>query len=224
MRILIIEDEKTLAESLKYALETFGYAVDYLTDGEAAERRILVSHKEYDLIILDWMLPNKDGLTICKEVRKNKIMVPIIMLTARFDMKDKVAALDAGADDYLVKPFSLEELEARVRALLRRPKVALDTVLEVGDLKLDIAKHKVTIGDKTVRLTAKEFALLEYLMRNVDKVVPREQILDHLWGFDFNSFSNVTDVHMKNLRRKVKLRKPVMIETVRGVGYRIKSH
>lgn len=223
MRILIIEDEKSLAESLKYALESFGYAVDYLMDGEAGERRILLSHKEYDLIILDWMLPNKDGLQICKEVRKEKITVPILMLTARFDMKDKVTALDSGADDYLVKPFSLEELEARVRALLRRPTVALDTVLEVNGLKLDIAKHRVTVNEKIVRLTAKEFSLLEYLMRNVDKVVPREQILDHLWGFDFNSFSNVTDVHMKNLRRKIKLRKPAGIETVRGVGYRIKS-
>jgi DNA-binding response OmpR family regulator len=223
MRILIIEDEKNLAESLKFTMETFGYAVDFVTDGEEGERRILINHKEYDLVILDWMLPHKDGLQICKSVRSQNISIPILILTARFDLKDKVAALNAGADDYLVKPFSIEELEARVRALLRRPAQAINKVLEVGTLKLDITTHKVTINDKIVRLTPKEFSLLEYLMRQSGKVVPREQLMDHLWGFDFNSFSNVIDVHMKNLRRKLKFKTRSFIETVRGIGYRIKN-
>jgi DNA-binding response OmpR family regulator len=223
MRILIVEDEKILAETLKNSLEKSGYAVDYLMDGEIAERRIVFNSKEYDLIILDWMLPTKDGLQICKDIRQLKIKIPILMLTARFDMKDKVAALDSGADDYLVKPFSLEELEARVRALLRRPVESVDEILETNGLKLDLQKRRVFLDNKNVRLTTKEFALLEYLMRNLDKVVSRDQILDHLWGFDFDSFSNVIDAHIKNLRTKLKSKRRSMIETVRGFGYRIKS-
>lgn len=223
MRILIVEDEVVLAKMLKNSLEKAGYTADFLTDGEIAERRILLNSKEYDLIILDWMLPTKDGLEVCKDIRYAKINMPILMLTARFDMKDKVAALNAGADDYLVKPFSFDELEARIRALMRRPIQTIGEILKVRNLEIDLNKRKVTLNNKIIRLTNKEFSMLEYLMRNLDKVVQRDQILDHLWGFDFDSFSNVIDVHMKNLRSKLKVKGRPIIETVRGIGYRIKS-
>ena len=223
MRILIVEDEKVLAETLKKGLEKAGYVVDYLTDGEVAERRIALYHKEYDLVILDWMLPSKDGLQICKDIRGLKIKIPILMLTAKVETGDKISALNCGADDYLTKPFSFEELEARIRALLRRPVQTVNTVLEVKGMKLDALRRAVSVDDREVKLTAKEFSLLEYLMRNAGMVVSRDQILDHLWGFDFDSFTNVVDVHMKNLRTKLEGRGYSAIETVRGVGYRIKS-
>lgn len=223
MRILIVEDEIVLAKMLKSNLERGGYTADFLTDGDVAERRILLNNQEYDLIILDWMLPTKDGLQICKNIRQAKINIPILMLTARYDMKDKVSALNAGADDYLVKPFSFEELEARIRALLRRPAETIGEILKIGNLKMDLNKRKVTLGDKTIHLTNKEFSMLEYLLRNPDKVIKRDQILDHLWGFDFDSFSNVIDVHMKNLRTKLNAKGSPVIETIRGVGYRIRS-
>ena len=223
MRILIVEDEKVLAETLKKSLEKLGYTVDYLMDGEIAERRIILYNKEYDLVILDWMLPSKDGLQICKDIRQLKIKIPILMLTARFDVKDRVSALDNGADDYLVKPFSFEELESRIRALLRRPTQSVEPILEAKGIKLDTLRRRVSIDDREIALTTKEFSLLEYLMRNVDIVVPRDQLLDHLWGFDFDSFSNVIDVHMKNLRTKIENNSSI-IETIRGVGYRIRSN
>lgn len=223
MRILIVEDEEKLALSLKKGLEKEGFAVDYIMDGEAGERRIIISHKDYDLIILDLMLPGKDGFQICKSVREQQINVPILVLTARDATDDKVAALDAGADDYLVKPFSFEELMARVRALLRRPEQTLPNELVVKDLKLDTTSRKVTRKGKEVNLTLKEFNLLEYLMRNADQVLTREQILDHLWDFAFDSFSNVVDVHIKNLRKKIDgTHHEKLLETIRGVGYRIK--
>lgn len=222
MRILIVEDEERLAKSLKMGLEKEGYAADYVTDGEAAERRITLCHKDYDLIIMDWMLPKKDGIEVCKAVRAQGIKTPILMLTARFDTTDKVNALDMGADDYLVKPFSLEELVARIRALLRRPQVALPTILKIQDIELDLSTRRVTVNGKEIKLTVKEFALLEYMMRNPNQVINRNQILDHLWGFDFDSFSNVVDVHMKNLRKKLNNRRNKVLETVRGIGYKIR--
>ncbi len=223
MRILIVEDEEKLALSLKKGLEKEGFAVDYIMDGEAGERRIIISHKDYDLIILDLMLPGKDGFQICRTVREQQINVPILVLTARDATDDKVAALDAGADDYLVKPFSFEELMARVRALLRRPEQTLPNELVVKDLKLDTTTRKVTRKGKEINLTLKEFNLLEYLMRNADQVLTREQILDHLWDFAFDSFSNVVDVHIKNLRKKIDgTHHEKLLETIRGVGYRIK--
>lgn len=224
MRILIVEDEEKLALSLKKGLEKEGFAVDYIMDGEAGERRIVISHKDYDLIILDLMLPGKDGFQICKSVREQQITTPILVLTARDATDDKVAALDAGADDYLVKPFSFEELMARVRALLRRPEQALPNELVVKDLKLDTTTRKVTRKGKEINLTLKEFNLLEYLMRHADQVLTREQILDHLWDFAFDSFSNVVDVHIKNLRKKIDgNHHEKLLETIRGVGYRIKK-
>lgn len=221
MRILIADDEERLAKTIKKALSREGYAVDYVTDGATAERRIELYHKEYDVVILDWMLPEKTGVEVCKKVREVGITVPILMLTAKMDTNDKVKALDFGADDYLVKPFSFEELNARIRALLRRPKESLPTVLQVQDLTLDTSTRKVTLGSKEIDLTVKEFALLEYLMRHPNQVLNRNQILDHLWGFDFDSFSNVVDVHIKNLRKKAQLDN--MLETIRGIGYRMKA-
>lgn len=224
MRILIVEDEEKLALSLKKGLEKEGFAVDYIMDGEAGERRIIISHKDYDLIILDLMLPGKDGFQICKSAREQKITTPILVLTARDATDDKVAALDAGADDYLVKPFSFEELMARVRALLRRPEQTLPNELVAKDLKLDTVTRQVTRKGKELNLTLKEFNLLEYLMRHADQVLTREQILDHLWDFAFDSFSNVVDVHIKNLRKKIDgAHHEKLLETIRGVGYRIKK-
>ncbi|HQI26410.1 MAG TPA: response regulator transcription factor [Candidatus Paceibacterota bacterium] len=224
MKILIVEDEERLAKLIKKALEKEGFAVDYVTDGEAAETRIEICHKDYDLVILDLMLPKKDGLEVCRSIRAKKINIPILVLTAKFDVDDKVKTLDAGADDYLVKPFSLEELVSRIRALLRRPPQTIPTVLKTQDLTLNNATRKVTRGNKEIKLTVKEFAILEYLMRNPNQVISRSQILDHLWGSDFDSFSNVIDVHVKNLRKKISNgSRRRIIETIRGIGYRIST-
>lgn len=222
MRILLVEDEVALAKSLKKALEKDGFAVDFVTDGETAERRIRLYQKEYDAIVLDWMLPKKDGIEVCKSIREAGIKNPILVLTARGDTDDKINALNAGADDYLVKPFSLEELKARIRALMRRPEQVLFPKLEAHGLVLDPITRKVKWHDKEVDLTVKEFSLLEYLLRHPNQVVSRNQILDHIWDFEFDSFSNVVDVHMKNLRKKINGHEDI-IETVRGIGYRIKA-
>ena len=221
MRILIIEAEKNIAESIKKYLEQHGYAADCVFDAETAGRRVELYRNEYDLIILDWMLPGGSGLQICKDARKEGITTPILVLTGRSDTVDKVSALDLGADDYLVKPFSFEELLARVRALLRRPHESLPVRLQVGNLTLDTATRKVYRGKKEVDLTVKEFSLLEYFMRHPNQVLNRNQILDHLWGFDFDSFSNVVDVHIKNLRKKLKLNDTLV--TIRGIGYSLKD-
>ncbi|OGN16512.1 MAG: DNA-binding response regulator [Candidatus Yanofskybacteria bacterium RIFCSPHIGHO2_02_FULL_50_12] len=223
MRVLIVEDEEKLAQSLKKGLEKEGYAVDYVMDGEAGQRRIEVSHKDYDAVVLDLMLPKKDGFEVAKAVRAADIKIPILVLTARDATDDKVQALDAGADDYLVKPFSIQELMARLRALLRRPEQALPIELTVRDLRLNTTTRKVYRQDEEIVLTLKEFGLLEYLMRHPNQVLTREQILDHLWDFAFDSFSNVVDVHMKNLRKKIDgQHSEKLLETIRGVGYRIK--
>lgn len=224
MRLLLVEDEVTLAKSLKKGLEKEGFTVDIVSEADKAERRIQLYQKEYDLIILDWMLPGKDGVEICKNVRAQGIHLPILMLTARFDVNDKVNALDTGADDYLVKPFSLQELVARIRALLRRPKQSVPTVLKVRELTLNTATRKVMWNTEEIKLSVKEFSILEYLMRHPNQVVNRNQILDHLWGFDFNSFSNVVDVHIKNLRKKLNNSRRKILETERGVGYKIKDN
>ena len=225
MRILIVEDEEKLATDLKKSLEKEGFAVDYVLDGEAGQRRIETSHKDYDLVVLDLMLPKKNGFEVCKEVRTINIVLPIIILTARDAIEDKVLALDSGADDYLVKPFAFEELLARIRALLRRPEQTLPEELKIKDLSLNTVTRKVFRKDRELPLTLKEFGLLEYLMRHPDQVLTREQILDHLWDFAFDSFSNVVDVHIKNLRKKIDGESnEKILETIRGVGYRIKSN
>ena len=223
MRILIVEDEEKLASALKTGLEKEGYAADYVTDGEAAERRIRLYHKDYDLVILDLMLPKKDGFELCAELRALNIKTPILALTAREGTEDKVTALDRGADDYLTKPFSFKELLARIRALLRRPEPVVPSEIKVRDLSLNVTTRTVTRSGKSIPLTLKEFNLLEYLLRHQNQVVNREQILNNLWDFEYDSFSNVVDVHIKNLRKKIDDGySSKLLETIRGVGYRIK--
>jgi len=223
MHVLIVEDEEKLAQSLKKGLEQEGFSVDYILDGEEAEKRISIHNQDYDLIILDVMLPKVDGVTLCKEVRKQGVLTPILMLTGRDGMDDKVVGLEAGADDYLVKPFAFAELLARVRALLRRPHESLPQKLEAAGVVLDPAKRRVSKNGREVDLTLKEFELLEYLMRNRGRAVDREQIFSHVWDFASDSFSNVVDVHIKNLRKKIGERNhgKQLIETIRGVGYRL---
>ncbi len=223
MRILLVEDEEKLAKSIQKGLEAEGYAVDSVMDGDKADRRIELYHKEYDVIVLDLMLPGKDGFEICKSAREKGILVPILVLTARDAVEDKVHALDAGADDYLVKPFSFKELSARLRALLRRPEETLPIKLEVGSLTLDGNKRQAYCNEEELKLTLKEYSLLDYFMRHPGEVLSREDILDHLWGFDFEGFSNVVDVHIKNLRKKLDDGEGIYLETVQGVGYRLKE-
>jgi DNA-binding response OmpR family regulator len=223
MRILIVEDEAGLAEALKKGLELKGYAVDWLGSGEEARTRILLYRNEYDLIILDLMLPGTDGATICRDARAQGVTTPIIVLTARDEAEQKIDLLNLGADDYMVKPFAFDELVARITAVLRRPESALPALLTVRDLTLDPSRHVVTKSGKDVPLTLKEFALLEFFMRKPGVALSREDILDHVWNFDFSGFSNVLDVHMKNLRKKLDDygNDSPLFETVRGVGYRL---
>jgi DNA-binding response OmpR family regulator len=223
MRILIVEDEEKLAEATKKGLELKGFTVDWIAEGEKARTRMMLYRDEYDLVLLDLMLPGVDGATICKDVREEGVTTPIIVLTARDETDMKVDLLNLGADDYLAKPFSFDELVARINAVLRRPETALPAVLTVRDITLDPAKHTVTKGGKEISLTLKEFSLLEFFMRHPNEAVKRETVLDHVWSFDFPAFSNVLDVHMKNLRKKLDdyENSDPLFETIRGVGYRL---
>lgn len=221
MKILIIEDEKKLAQLLKTGLEKEGYAVDFLTDGESGQKRIELHYIDYDMVILDLMLPKRDGAEICRSIREKNISIPILVLTAKSGIDDKILLLDLGADDYLTKPFSFSELLARIRALLRRPEKALPNQLVVRNLVLDPTTQKVYRQGKEIKLTLKEFRMLEYFMRHPNQVINRDQILDNLWDFTFDSFSNVVDVHIRNLRKKLEDEGEVFLETVRGIGYRI---
>lgn len=223
MRILIVEDEEKLAKSIKTYLEKEGYAADIILDGETAERRIRMSRKDYDLVVLDLMLPKKGGYEVCKAVRAAKIDIPIIILTGKDSVEDKTSLLDSGADDYLTKPFHLPELSSRIRALLRRPKEVLPVEIKIHDLTLNATTRTVHRGEKLVSLTLKEFNLLEYLMRNVNQVLSRDQLTNHVWDFAFDSFSNIVDVHIMNIRKKIGDPNGKIIETVRGVGYWIRS-
>jgi len=221
MRILLVEDEEKLAKAVVQGLTKKGYAVDYILDGEKAMKRIALNHMDYDLVVLDLMLPGMDGLSICKKMRESAITTPILILTARDEIETKVDLLLSGADDYLVKPFSFEELTARIAALLRRPVEALPSVVTAGDIVLNSSSHTVTKNNKNVSLTLKEFVLLEYFMRHPNTVINREELLTHLWDFNYSSFSNVVDVHVKNLRKKLDLQNgQTVLETIRGVGYR----
>ncbi|MDO8495246.1 MAG: two-component system response regulator RppA [bacterium] len=224
MKILIVEDEEKLAKSIKKGLEKEGHAADYVLDGESAQTRIELHHEDYDLVILDLMLPKRDGLVVCQNIREKNLTIPILVLTAKGDVNDKIEVLDKGADDYLVKPFSFEELMARIRALMRRPTEALPIELKLKTLTLNTSTRKVYRNGKEINLTLKEFNLLEYLMRHPNQVLTREQILSNLWDFDFDSFSNIIDVHIKNLRKKIDTGNgQKLLETIYGVGYRIKG-
>jgi len=225
MRILIIEDQESLSKLLKKGFEKEGYAADYVLDGEAGQRRIEIHHSDYDIIVLDLMLPKKSGFEVCKSVRSSGITTPIIILTAKDSEEDKVNLLDSGADDYIVKPFSFKELLARVRALTRRPEVSLPTELQVGDLVLKPSIKAAFVANKEIKLTLTEFRLLEYLMRNPNQVLEREAITTNIWDFDFDSFSNIVDVYINRLRKKIDTgRKNGLLKTVRGVGYKISTN
>jgi len=221
MKILVIEDEENLAKMLQLSLAKEGYAVDYVLDGEQGQKRIEMHSQDYDLVICDFMLPKKSGLEVCENVRRAKIMLPILILTARGSIEDKVALLDAGADDYIVKPFQPKELLARIRALTRRPQAMLPVELKAGELVLNPATMEVTYGDREMKLTLKEFRLLEYFMRHPNQIMTRENIIDNIWDFNFDSMSNIVDVYINRLRFKLeKQKRKKILETVRGLGYR----
>lgn len=224
MRVLIVEDEPHMARTLKKGLEKEGYAVDCEEDGEGAALRLSVNREDYDLVILDVTLPGMSGLQLCTGLRHDAISVPVLMLTARDTVEDKITGLDCGADDYLIKPFDFDELLARMRTLLRRPRETLPPELVVGDLVIDSARRRATRAGKEVVLTAKEFTLLEYLARNAGLVLTRDQILSHVWDAEMDSFSNLVDVHIRNLRKKIDNgRRVKLLETIRGVGYRLEG-
>ncbi|MCL4391761.1 response regulator transcription factor [Patescibacteria group bacterium] len=220
MKILIVEDNEKLARSLRIGLEQEGFAVDCLFDGLIAERRVLVNRDSYDTIVLDLMLPGKDGVAVCRAWRGEGITTPILMLTARDATGDKVSGLNAGADDYLAKPFSFDELVARVRALLRRPQGKPHMLLTAGNITLDPQTRRVHSSGREIALTLKEFMVLEYLMRNKNQVITRDDLYDHAWDFADSSLSNTVDVHVKNIRKKLKDNGKI-IQTIRGVGYKM---
>jgi DNA-binding response OmpR family regulator len=222
MHLLLVEDEERLARALKKGLESRGFAVDWLSNSEKARSRILLYRNEYDLVILDLMLPGIDGATITESVRRENATVPIIILTARNETEHKVDLLNKGADDYIVKPFSFEELTARINSVLRRPTVAQAVILRAGSLEMNTGTRTVLNNGAEVPLTLKEFSLLECFMREPEVVLTREKLFDHVWDFNTLAWSNVLDVHMKNLRKKISHGETTAsIETVRGVGYRL---
>ncbi len=219
MKLLLVEDNKKLVENIKQGLTQEGYAVDVIEDGLIAERRILINRDEYDLVILDRLLPGNDGVSVCREWRKHGVLIPVLMLTALDTTEDKVTGLDAGADDYLAKPFAFEELLARIHALLRRPNQLSPDVLSSHNIEINTITRAVAYKDKQISLTLKEFMVLEYLMRNQGKVITRDTLYSHAWDFADSSFSNTVDVHIKNLRKKIKDNGKI-IQTIRGVGYK----
>jgi two-component system, OmpR family, response regulator len=222
VRVLVVEDEKKLGELLGRGLREEGYAADVADRGEAA--LWMAQAVDYDAIVLDVMLPGVDGLDVCRRLRRDGVWTPVLMLTARDAIEDRVSGLDTGADDYLTKPFSFDELLARLRALVRRAPAERPAVLEVGDLRLDPASHRAWRGEHELDLSAKEFALLEVFMRRAGVALTRNQLLDGAWDLAFESRSNVVDVYVRYLRQKID--RPFgtdSIETVRGVGYRLRK-
>ncbi|MDP9331190.1 MAG: response regulator transcription factor [Actinomycetota bacterium] len=218
MRILLVEDELKMTRAVRRGLEQEGYAVDSVSDGEDALHRGL--NEDYDAIVLDVMLPGRDGFAVCRELRTRGRWAPVLMLTARDGVEDRIRGLDAGADDYLVKPFAFGELLARLRALVRRGGAERPTALTTDDVVLDPAAHTVTRDGELIELSAREFALLEFLMYHAGEVVSRTRILEHVWDVNYDGFSNVVDVYIGYLRKKLELPfdRP-FIRTVRGVGY-----
>ena len=222
MKILVIEDNKKLAQNLKQGLSQEGYAVDLIEDGIIAQDRIIMNRDEYDLVILDRMLPSKDGVSVCSYWRDKGVIIPVLMLTALDTTDDKVTGLDAGADDYLAKPFAFKELLSRINALLRRPKNIFPDILTIGDISIDTSKRVIFYKKKPINLTLKEFMVLEYLMRNTNKVITRDELYSHAWDFADSSFSNTVDVHIKNLRKKFHDNSKI-IQTIRGIGYKMEN-
>jgi len=221
MRLLLVEDEKKVASFIKKGLEEEGYAVDHASDGQLG--LMMGLDGVHDLIILDINLPGKNGLSVLQEFRQKKVTTPVLLLTVRAAIEDKVIGLDTGADDYLTKPFAFQELLARIRALLRRQAEAEPPLLEVADLTLDPARRLVFRGEKKIELTSKEFALLDYFMRNTGRVLTRTMIAEHVWDYNFDTMTNVIDVYVNYLRKKIDAdREPRLIHTVRGVGYVLK--
>jgi DNA-binding response OmpR family regulator len=222
MRILLVEDEKKVSSFIKKGLEEEFYSVDAAYDGKNALN--LALNENYDLIILDIMLPVKDGVTVLRELRKNEIDVPVLMLTAKDSIDNKVESLDSGADDYLTKPFAFEELLARVRALLRRNSVKRSTSLKAADLILDVQSRKVKRGSTEIILTPKEYSILEYLMRNKNRIISRTILTEHVYEYHFDPDTNVIDVYINKLRNKIdKGFEKQLLYTVRGAGYMIKD-
>ncbi|MDR2826126.1 MAG: response regulator transcription factor [Deltaproteobacteria bacterium] len=222
MRLLVVEDELSLLDTLASRLSQEGYSVDKASDGQEA-----ISYAEmssYDCILLDIMLPKKDGVAVLKELRLKSDSTPVLLLTARDSIEDRVKGLDAGADDYLMKPFSHDELSARLRALLRRNASNKSNVLTFADLKMDLLKREVVRAGKVIALAAKEFVLLEYMLRNPNRVLTRGQIIDHVWNFDFDNNTNVVNVYIRYLRTKIDDGHNVkLIHTIRGMGYILKE-
>lgn len=221
MRILLVEDDDSVSGFIMKGLREEGYAVDLASDGE--DGFLMANTVPYDLILLDVMLPKMDGFSVCKRLRSNGKSTPILLLTAREEVEDRVVGLDIGADDYLTKPFAFAELLARIRALLRRGGSQQVTTLKVGDLELDPVSHRVWRAGKEIDLTKKEYALLDYLMRNENRVLTRSAIIDHVWDIQYDSLTNIVDVHIRSLRTKVDREfSTPLIHTVRGVGYVLK--
>jgi len=222
MRVLVVEDSHKIAGSIKKGLEQESYAVDVAYDGQ--EGLDLASSEDYDMIVLDILLPLLDGVQVCTELRAQSIHTPILMLTAKGQLQDKVTGLDAGADDYLTKPFAFEELLARIRALARRPKETIHSVLALGDLTLDTVKHQVHRSNKLISLSAKEYALLEYLLRHPQQTLSKDQIIAHVWDYDADILPNTVEVYIGYLRNKIDKAFPKqlsLIHTIRGFGYKV---
>lgn len=224
MRILVVEDEHRIGTSLKKGLELEKYAVDLTFEGR--DGFDMATTEEYDCIILDLMLPGMDGLVICKKLREMNIHTPILMLTAKSQTEDKIKGLDSGADDYLTKPFSFEELLARVRALIRRPSGSQNPILKVGDLEMDTINFEVKRGNTQINLSSKEYSLLDYLMRHAGKIISKDQITSHVWNYDDDILPNTVEVYIRKLRQKIEVPfkdKKSILKTVRGFGYKIES-
>lgn len=221
MRILVVEDEHRIADSIRKGLEHEFYAVDIAYDGN--EGFDLAATEDYDLIILDLLLPGMNGVELCRRLRQRKKHTPILMLTAKGQVRDKVEGLNAGADDYLAKPFAFEELLARIRALTRRPRDTIGSVLSVGDLTLNALTYEVKRAGTAIQLSKKEFALLEYLLRNANKIVTKEQIISHVWNYDADILPNTVEVYVGYLRNKIDrpFKSRPLIHTIRGFGYKV---
>ncbi|WP_416672920.1 response regulator [Egbenema bharatensis] len=222
MRVLVVEDDAGISRFIHQGLNEAGYAVDIASNGRDGINYAIAA--DYDVIVLDVLLPELDGLSVLKDLRQRGLQTPVLLLTALDTVQDRVLGLDAGADDYLIKPFDFTELLARLRALLRRPPLQTDVVLQVGNLQMDTVQRLVKRGDRLIELSPREFSLLEYLMRHPNQVLSRTQIAQHVWSFDFYGDFKVIDVYIGYLRRKIDRNEPAsLIQTVRGVGYRINA-